>query len=58
VYFNQREADEYAVQIRYLQSQGLLTDEIEFLELEQLQGVVGLKALRLAIQYEDGKSIS
>jgi hypothetical protein len=55
VYFNQREADEYLVHIRYLQSRQLLTDEIELLELEQLQGVVGLKALRVAIQYQDGK---
>jgi len=58
VYFNQKEADEYLIHIRYLQSRQLLTDEIELLELEQLQGVVGLKALRVTIQYLNEKLIS
>ncbi|SDD98507.1 hypothetical protein SAMN05216464_103245 [Mucilaginibacter pineti] len=53
VYTNQREADEYLVHIRYLQSELLITPEVELLELEQLQGVIGLKAIRVAILYPE-----
>jgi len=53
VYTNQKEADEYLLHIHYLQMQSLLMNEIELLELEQLQGVIGLKAIRVAIRYED-----
>ena len=49
VYTNQREADEYMIHIHYMQAQSLLKKEVEMLELEQLQGVIGLKALRVTI---------
>lgn len=49
VYFNGSEADEYMIYIHKLQQQGLLTDGVEFLEVEELQGVEGLKALRVAV---------
>lgn len=49
VYFNQPEAQEYLQHIRRLQTENLLSTEIEYLELEELQGVEGLKALRVAI---------
>lgn len=49
VYFNQKEADEYINYIQYLQGQGLLKGELEHLELEELQGVSGLKALRVEV---------
>jgi hypothetical protein len=52
VYFNTKEADEYVEYIRYLQEQGLLNDDLERLELEELQGVTGLKALRVGINLE------
>lgn len=52
VYFNQKEANEYLVHIHYLQKQRLLLPEIELLELEQLQGVVGLKAIRIAVNHD------
>lgn len=51
VYFNQKEANEYLVHIRYLQKELLLLPDIELLELEQLQGVVGLKAIRVTVNY-------
>ncbi|RYF90490.1 MAG: GAF domain-containing protein, partial [Chitinophagaceae bacterium] len=47
VYSNPREAQEYNEYIYYLQSKGLLKPGIENLELEELQGVRGLKALRV-----------
>jgi len=51
VYTNQKEAEEYLVHIHFLQKQSLIMDEIEVVELEQLQGVIGLKAMRLTIRY-------
>ncbi|MGN6291522.1 MAG: GAF domain-containing protein [Chitinophagaceae bacterium] len=49
VYFNQKEADEYVSYIRYLQGEKLLNNDLEYLELEELQGVSGLKALRVGV---------
>lgn len=52
VYSNPKEAQEYNEYISYLQSKGLLKPGIENLELEELQGVRGLKALRVDINLE------
>lgn len=49
VYFSQKEADEYIGYIRYLQEQNILTNDLEELDLEELQGVSGLKALRVGV---------
>lgn len=54
VYFNQKEADEYIGYIRYLQGEGMLLNDLEYLELEELQGVSGLKALRVGVNLEPG----
>jgi hypothetical protein len=35
-----------------LQLQGYLLDDLEYLELEELQGVSGLKALRVGVNYQ------
>ncbi|MEO6151351.1 MAG: GAF domain-containing protein [Mucilaginibacter sp.] len=53
VYFNQYEAGEYMQYIQYLQEQGYLTAEVEKLELEELQGVSGLKAIRVGVKYPE-----
>ncbi|MBC6697954.1 GAF domain-containing protein [Hymenobacter puniceus] len=50
VYSQQREADEYLEYLDYLQDRGMLEDEIEELELEELQGVKGLLALRVKVR--------
>jgi hypothetical protein len=52
VYFSQREADEYIGYIRYLQEQHILTSDLEELELEEMQGVAGLKALRVGVEID------
>ncbi len=49
VYTQQREANEYQKYISYLQSIGYLTDNVEFFELEELQGAQGLKAIRIEV---------
>ena len=49
VYFNQREAIEYVEYIREFQKTGLLRDDLEYLELDEVQGVSRLKALRVGV---------
>lgn len=49
VYSQAAEANEYRDYIVYLQSLGYLRGEVENLELEELQGVSGLRALRVAV---------
>jgi hypothetical protein len=52
VYFSQRDADELTEHIQFLQERNLLMDDFETLELEPLQGVAGLKALRVGVVLE------
>ncbi|MGY4386144.1 hypothetical protein ACVWYN_003194 [Pedobacter sp. UYP24] len=49
VYFNSSKAREYLGYIKILQKQGLLNNDLEYLEIEELQGVEGLKALRIGV---------
>ncbi|WP_199120929.1 GAF domain-containing protein [Pedobacter sp. ASV28] len=51
VYYNAFEANEYLEYIKYLQEQELLLRDLEMLDLEELQGVSGLKALRVGVNY-------
>jgi hypothetical protein len=50
VYFNNEDADEYAGYIKACQDEGLLHENYELLELEELQGVSGLKAIRVSVK--------
>jgi hypothetical protein len=49
VYSMQEEETEMLQHIRFLQKQEFLKNEIEFIELEDLPGVTGLKALRVGV---------
>ncbi|WP_339758367.1 GAF domain-containing protein [Algoriphagus aquimarinus] len=49
VYSQKREAKEYLDFINYLQNKGQLEDQIEELELEEMQGVHGLRAIRVSV---------
>jgi hypothetical protein len=53
VYSNPKEAQEYQEYILFLQSKNLLLPGMESLELEELQGVSGLKALRVDINLQE-----
>ena len=53
VYYNDKDAAEYRLYIRQLQDMNILSDDLEQLELEELQGVSGLKALRVGVQYKN-----
>lgn len=49
VYFNERDAEEYIGYIRQLQDKNILLNDLEHLDLEELQGVAGLRALRVGV---------
>ena len=53
VYSQQKDAAEYTEYIEFLQNKKLLKPGIENLDLEELQGVVGMKALRVDVNFED-----
>jgi GAF domain len=53
IYSQSPEGREYRVYIEYLQSLGYLTSEVEDLDLGELQGVQGLRALRVAVALEN-----
>lgn len=53
VYSQPKEAAEYKEYIEFLQNQHLLKPGIEEFELEELQGVVGLKGLRVEVNFEE-----
>ncbi|MEN0053826.1 MAG: GAF domain-containing protein [Mucilaginibacter sp.] len=52
IYSNQDEEVEYMGYISFLQANKLFAEEIELLEVEDLQGVSGLKALRVSVRYD------
>ena len=52
VYSNQKEVAEYQEYIEFLKNKNVLQPGIEFLELEELQGIKGMKAIRVDINLE------
>ncbi|WP_426668039.1 GAF domain-containing protein [Mucilaginibacter sp. McL0603] len=58
VYSKTEEAAEYNRYIQILQSAGILTDSIEHFEIEDLQAVSGLKALRVGVAYDTSRFLS
>ena len=52
VYINPKDIKAYGVYISYLQQKGMLLDDLEELELEELQGINGLKALRVGVNVD------
>ncbi|MCJ8167236.1 GAF domain-containing protein [Pontibacter sp. E15-1] len=53
VYTQQKDAVEYQRYIDFLHSEGYIHEEVEHLEVEELPGVPGLKALRLSINFRE-----
>jgi hypothetical protein len=49
VYFNDAEAEDYITCIKQLQKERKLKKDLHLVELEELQGVTGLKALRVTV---------
>jgi hypothetical protein len=55
IYSQPGEAQEYRAYIEYLQSLGYLAGGVEQLDLEELQGVQGLRALRVQVALDNPK---
>jgi GAF domain-containing protein len=53
VYSQNKDAEEYTEYIEFLQNKNLLKPGIEHLDLEELQGVIGLRALRVDVNFDD-----
>jgi hypothetical protein len=53
VYFNAPDVEDFLDHIAVLQKEGALKDDLEHVELEELQGVTGLKAFRVSVNYKD-----
>ncbi len=49
VYSQQKELNEYLEYVEYLQNENMIIGEVEHLELEELQGISGLRAIRLQV---------
>jgi hypothetical protein len=52
VFSNEHEEVEYRKYIKYLQHKKIVKSQVEYFEVEELQGVAGLKTLRIEIQNE------
>ncbi|MCX2740063.1 GAF domain-containing protein [Pontibacter anaerobius] len=53
VYTQQKAKQEYMRYLEFLQSEGYIREEVEHLEVEDLQGVQGLKAIRVSINLQE-----
>ncbi len=53
VYSQDKEAEEYLPLLEYLQSIKYIGPEIEYLNLKDMQGVKGMKALRVSVVYNE-----
>jgi hypothetical protein len=52
VYSQEKEVREYERYFEYMRAKGLVTGDTEYLEVEPLQGLTGLKALRIRVNYD------
>jgi hypothetical protein len=52
IYSQSSDEREYLRYIKYLQTKKYLGDEVELLELEDVQGVIGLRAIRANVLYQ------
>lgn len=55
IYAQEEDEEEYLKYVHFLQSKNYLGSEVETLELEDLQGVSGLKAIRVNVLYHHGE---
>ncbi|MCA0132565.1 GAF domain-containing protein [Winogradskyella alexanderae] len=56
VYSQKQDEEEYLRYIKFLQSKNYLDDDVEILELQDLQAVTGLKAIRVSVLYHKDSS--
>lgn len=51
VYAQKSEKEDYLKYVQTLQNEGVLKDDVEIVELEDLQGMVGFQAIRVSYNY-------
>lgn len=56
IYSQEQDARDYTKFLQFLHHKGLIMGDFEDLELEDLQGITGLKALRAKVDYTSAKS--
>ncbi len=56
IYSQKEDEDEYIGYIKFLNSKQILKDDIEIFEIQDLQGITGLKAIRVSILYHKDKN--
>mgnify|MGYP003675055488 FL=1 len=52
IYSQKEDEIEYLKYVRFMQSKNMFDDDVEILELQDLQGVTGLKAIRVSMVYQ------
>lgn len=52
VYTQQKYQKEYLKYIKILQNEGILKNDVEIVDVEDLQGIIGLQAIRVSVNYE------
>ncbi len=57
VYSNREEKSEYLQYIKILQDAGILENDTEHFNIEDLQGVSGLKGIRIGVKYDQEKPV-
>jgi hypothetical protein len=58
IYFDDKDVEDYLPYIEYLQEKQTLCNDLEYLLLEDLQGLSGLKALRVGVVYDNEESLN
>jgi hypothetical protein len=53
VYTQQKEAVEYMRYIEFLQSEEYIEKDVEMLEIDEMQGVQGLRAIRVSVSFKE-----
>jgi hypothetical protein len=53
VYSQKKDAEEYLKYIKHLQSKKYLLNNVEKIDIEDLQGTTGLKALRVSVNFDN-----
>jgi len=58
IYSHNSDEEEYLKYLKYLQTRNYLGDQVELLELEDVQGVIGLRVIRVNIIYKNNEPAS
>lgn len=52
VYAQQKDKEDYLKYIKILQNENILKNDVEIVDVEDLQGIIGLQAIRVSVNYD------